>query len=161
MRVLILVIRFEMKRVIKFRAWHKAESKLCDIDVINMNRGAFLIGVEPTADYPTSDGKSMVMAPDNGRFCNFGEFELMQFTGLLDRNGREIFEGDVLKWKCSKSGSKKDKIHIVVIDWESSLNHGYSLTIYDKGEKWATGHSYWNANDREVIGNIYENPELL
>lgn len=84
-----------------------------------------------------------------------------QFTGLLDKNGKEIYEGDVLLWKCSKSENKKEKLHIVSIEWGIDMAHGYSLTIYDNGEKWATSKSYWNASDREIIGNIYENPNLI
>ena len=83
-----------------------------------------------------------------------------QFTGLLDKNGKKIFEGDVLKWRCSKSGSNKDKNYTVTIEFKEKA-HSYSLTIYDNGEKWATQNSYWNQSEREIIGNITENPELL
>ncbi len=81
-----------------------------------------------------------------------------QFTGLLDKNGTKIFEGDYLKWKCSKSGSNKVKEYKVSISWRET-GHSYSLTIHHKGEKWGTQKSYWNPNDREVIGNIHENIE--
>lgn len=81
-----------------------------------------------------------------------------QFTGLRDKNGKEIYEGDILKWRCTKSGSKKERLYTVMIEIHSWRD---KLTIHDNGEKWATGKSYWNAEDREVIGNIYENSELL
>jgi uncharacterized phage protein (TIGR01671 family) len=66
---------------------------------------------------------------------------IMQFTGLKDKNGIEIYEGDILDTKC------------VV-----SFNDGM-FGIFDK-------HNYMGLNSymskfREVIGNIYENPELL
>lgn len=86
---------------------------------------------------------------------------LMQFTRLHDKNGVEIYEGDILKWKCSKSGDKKEMFYTVVIEWGGDMAHSYSLTIYDKGEKWGTSKSYWNANDREVIGNIHQNSNFL
>jgi uncharacterized phage protein (TIGR01671 family) len=55
----------------------------------------------------------------------------MQFTGLLDKNGKEVFEGDILK-----------------------SEYGNIFEIKDM-------HLMWNEKEVEVIGNIYENPELL
>lgn len=84
----------------------------------------------------------------------------LQYTGLKDKNGKDVFEGDILRWRCSKSGSDKVDINIVTIEWAKGA-HGYSLTIHKNGEKWATQKSYWNSSEREVIGNIYETPEIL
>ena len=66
---------------------------------------------------------------------------IMQFTGLTDKNGKEVYEGDILDSKCAVS-----------------FNDGM-FGIFDK-------HNYMGLNSymskfREVIGNIYENPELL
>lgn len=96
--------------------------------------------------------------PERGQF-----YKLMQFTGLYDKNGKEIYEGDVLKWRCSTSESKsKVMLRTVSIDWGCwPTSHGYAITIYINGEKYASGKSYWNNEDREIIGNIYENTELI
>lgn len=133
-------------REIKFRAWDK-DLGMCDVKKMQWGNGIFIfsIGYIGNPHWGTRDRDS-------------NSATLMQFTGLKDKNGREIYEGDILKWRCSKSGSKKEKIYTVTIEMDSWRD---KLTIYDNGEKWATGKSYWNAEDREVIGNIYSNHDLL
>ena len=81
-------------------------------------------------------------------------WELMQFTGLLDRNGKEIYEGDVVRHHDYSSGAcltmpqyTKDS----EIKWNPSIP-GYSLP----GLGWQI-----DGKKCEVIGNIYENPELV
>lgn len=71
--------------------------------------------------------------------------ELMQYTGLKDKNGTEIYEGDIVQtgWQGNEKG---------VVVFESST---YCV---DSGN----GYMYFNHPESyEVIGNIYENPELL
>jgi uncharacterized phage protein (TIGR01671 family) len=132
-------------REIKFRAW----------DIINRKMykcAGFLSG-------------QVIIIEDDGKVLGKNDegFILMQFTGLKDKNGKEIYEGDILKWKCSTTYTKdKVKLRIVTIQWGHwPTSHGYDLTIYENGNKYATGKSYWNDEDREVIGNIYENPEFV
>jgi uncharacterized phage protein (TIGR01671 family) len=90
---------------------------------------------------------------DGGDFYN-----VMQFTGLKDKNGKEIYEGDIYRWV---SWNKAERIGVVE----------YEIGFGGDGETWA-GFGFpsditrldnddepWR--DVEVIGNIYENPELL
>jgi len=75
----------------------------------------------------------------------------MQFTGLKDRNGKEIYEGDIVKGIWGKTN-----INIFKIVWS---NKYASFDGEDKeGERYVFGDYDENL---EVIGNIYENPELL
>ena len=135
-------------RQIKFRAWVRDAY----MSYSHTNKGLGYLEF-------SNDGSTIIGEDDGDQ--RYENIPLMQFTNLLDKNGKEIYEGDVLLWKCSKSGSKKEKLHIVVIEWGGDVGHSYSLTIYDNGEKWGTSKSYWNASDREIIGNIWENEELL
>ena len=94
--------------------------------------------------------------PDGREHEKYGNYELMQYTGLKDANGKYVYEGDVL-------GSKKKIIgHIV------GGVRGYCYdVIYAK--PLSNGETRWSLystitddyKDAEVIGNIYENPELL
>lgn len=71
--------------------------------------------------------------------------EIMQFTGLCDCNGKEIYEGDILKWADSSFKELKIEYKIFVV---RELRTMYPMCEHD--EKYL-----------EVIGNVYENPELL
>ena len=112
-----------MSRIIKFRAWNK-----------DANRYSKPFGLKSTVlNFTDDDGLGIMKSLSNE--------EIEQFTGLKDRNGKEIYEGDILDTKC-----------IV------SFNDGM-FGIFDK-------HNYMGLNSymskfREVIGNIYETPELL
>lgn len=79
----------------------------------------------------------------------FTEVELMQFTGLLDKNGKEIYEGDVVKRKVGGSYTKEMVAHVVYDDRFAM----YFLQTPAGGHE-VTG-------SLEVIGNVFENPELL
>lgn len=68
---------------------------------------------------------------------------LMQFTGLKDKNGVEIFEGDIIQ------NEKGDKSFIV-----------FSLGRFNVNSYYGGGYE-WYVQENEVIGNIHQNPELL
>lgn len=92
---------------------------------------------------------------------------LCEFTGLHDKNGKRIFEGDIIKstsdlvnFRGEKSGKKVTKIYeVVVTDDNSSYTYGtrevrgtyISRTIYKENAK----------QFYEVVGNRFDNPELL
>lgn len=73
-----------------------------------------------------------------------------QFTGLTDRNGKRIFEGDIVRYG--------DTIHRVVFEQRNGT--AYFGLIYSPIETLTFGH-YQDLKQIEVIGNIYDNPELL
>ncbi len=123
-----------MKRVIKFRAWDNKDKKWL-LGYEYKNLGGFAMF-----------GEVMMFGQWSGLISanlssGFKFIKLMQFTGLTDNNGKEIYEGDILqRYKKSGEPYKKTK----TVEW---FHAGF------KGIEQIT--------ESAVIGNIYENPELL
>lgn len=115
---------------IKFRAWDKVSETMHNIG-FHIDAGGLVV-----------------------RHTHYWENEpdlvLMQFTGLLDKNGKEIFEGDIIKWK---HGDEKGTSQV----WFDESQCGFCENQIDKTSGFFLG---W-LKEKEIIGNIYENPELL
>lgn len=120
-----------MSRVFKFRAWEKPGSfqgskpKMISDLHITLNNGSL------------------------NNVLNNAAYEFMQFTGCIDKNGKEIYEGDIVRddttgsiwavtWNAEAAG------------WTDKQDNPYSYGLYKSLE-----------HCMEVIGNIYENPEVL
>jgi len=123
-----------MKREIKFRVWHQGQNEMF------------------TTLYLTFGGRIGVWNNEETEIDFVSEYpflELMQYTGLKDKNGIEIYEGDI-------------------VEWEDSINeemYGGEI-IYPKETVEFKGGAFYpvcqmTETEFEVIGNIYENPELL
>ena len=76
------------------------------------------------------------------------KFIIEQFTGLLDRNGKEIYEGDIVEYDWYIVGDKP------AYRVNSVVNFDYKGAM-------AGNNRLWKCTNVEVIGNIHENPELL
>lgn len=120
----------------KFRAWDKKLQTMLDVSLIDFKKGVLV-------------GEHWKFGETN--FMSFDEIELMQSTGLFDRNGKEVFVGDIVK--CTRGCS-----HEVYLEKEYGGTFiGGMPAIYLKGL--LSGYA-WTEHE-EIIGNIYENPELL
>jgi len=71
--------------------------------------------------------------------------ELSEYTGLKDKNGKEIYEGDVLR-----AFDRNYEVKIVITNSRAFVDYGYSEEHNGPCDSWT-----------EIIGNIYENPELM
>ncbi len=85
---------------------------------------------------------------------NFTGYIIMQFTGLKDKNGKEIYEGDILAPMPNDYNPAYKGI------WIIQYNRG-AYEAVSPDDRTATWTPYWTEYQMEVIGNIYENPELL
>jgi len=120
-------------RNIKFRAWDG--QKIVHVDSMNYEASA----------------SSMVA---NGWLL---PGTIMQFTGLKDKNDKEIYEADIIEYM--NPDTKKIKIHFVAWSQKKTM---YILRFGPTDEETARLSNILNAIDRfSIVGNIYENPELL
>lgn len=122
-----------MNREIKFRAWYYDE------DWPEFSHMMFVCSI----DFVQQKAKIGILE----NIHKFNQIKLMQYTGKKDKNGVEIYEGDIVRYaefNCPVLWSKD-------LMWCIDINNGY-------GEEMLTAYFDY---ELEVIGNIYENPELL
>lgn len=121
-------------RELKFRAWDK---------VFKCWLQAFMIA---------EDGR--VSEPLGGKDWT-DQVEIMQYTGLKDKNGKEIYEGDI--YQVAKN--KKYEVQFITEEQYGEVVCGFGLYSKDLGYGFIL--DTYAIKEGEVIGNIYENKELL
>jgi uncharacterized phage protein (TIGR01671 family) len=110
------------------------------------------------------DNKQMDLSPDfdyiDGQiWIALVHYELMQYTGLKDKNGREIYEGDILKTLDEQEIYEYDEFGTAIQHLGYEEAYRLKVVKYEKGQFSVI----WNTPSREieVVGNIYENSKLL
>ena len=143
-------------RQIKFRAF---DPKNGMIEPYSVRHGKAFIIKRCSKDDPT------VKVDGVNFYCNWDidvatDFPIMQFTGLKDVNGVEIYEGDIVHWGHIK-GYEEYLPRKAVVEFSPDLT--FSTFNLENNHKFRFGcFSYRNTNNAvEVIGNIHQNPELL
>ena len=133
------------KNSFKFRAWLKVAGEMVEVLEIDFyNKEAAYIWTEQVSDYELEQTREVDKIDD---------LDLMQYTGLKDKNGVEIYEGDVIS-ELSEQGEDWANHILAEVVWHKVGFYGkekghepeYPITEFVKGE---------------VIGNIWENPELI
>ena len=127
-----------MNREIKFRMWHKKSKKMFDVESINFKDR--IVNIWNSGMYSLST------------FC-LDDVILMQYTGLHDKNGKEIYEGDILKFS---------EVDTAIVIW----NEKYAYFMVKPIQEYyfdsdVLGQALEYNDNVEVIGNEYDNPELL
>ncbi len=127
-------------RDIKFRAWQKEHLEMCDVTAIDECKGLLGFGNnEGEVDY----------------WLDADECILMQYTGLTDKNGKEIYEGDII--------SNGKLTYKVVFEKGSFCLHSIKKQKRKRSYFLSQVIEFADCYDIQfgVIGNIYENKELL
>ena len=121
-------------RKIKFRAWDKENEKMMKVSSLSLENKE--IAVKENRTY---------------HFFRMQNLELMQYTGLKDKNGKEIYEGDILFFR--------DENMKYIVVWQDAAFIIKSIEIRKYSEKMC-----WLDDTEiccEIVGNIYENKKLL
>ena len=130
-------------REIKFMAWHKEKKILREVFEISFSGGYVILA----------------------GFGSFGEIEapirdveLLQYTGFKDKNGKEIYDGYIVSVKYLYDKRITDRVQVVWREDKASSGlkslKGLTNEVYELYQVTAE-------HNLEIIGNIYENPELL
>ncbi len=150
-------------REIKFRAWDKAEQKMYGPFTLGD-----LYGYEGEVNAVTlRGGQELTICSHSGGSIGYPQLpadnginpdvELMQFTGLHDRSGKEVYEGDIVRGYRNEYGVILEDIEQVQYDDDMQLMPFHRISDYD-ATLWM---HFILSTGFEVIGNIYENSELL
>lgn len=122
---------------LRFRAWHKSKKTMHPVTALYFFEGHDFLQLSVDSD----EGEQQLEQA--------ADYIVMQSTGLTDRNGKEIFEGDVVRWQCD--GEPPEGIFRVV--WEDA----HWILVDGKASPWYLG----GRKHLTVIGNVYESPDLL
>jgi len=129
-------------REIKFRVWDKLRKKFAkQITTFKFDRNGDINLVV----YLDRINKTREILDKDRIYTN--EFDIMQYIGLKDKNGKEIYEGDIVEYEGEKYTITYDEYAASYI-----LKEG-------KEQGWVLGGKGWEKV--KVVGNVYENPELL
>ena len=136
-------------REIKFRGWHTYHKKMFSVEKMTQDQLTLL----PNGQFINVNGQSTKLST----IFSQDEFIPLQFTGLHDKNGKEIYEGDIVK---------------MLDEWidHYTLYSNHQIEFGSGCFRLENGVPLYDCLDEdsdfeklvlEVIGNIYENPELL
>lgn len=140
-----------LSREIKFRVWQNEWKKMYKVRSIHFNDKGDIIGLH----YKLTSGR-IGAAVCIDTYLEIDSVVLMQYTGLKDMHGKEIYEGDILTTKYG---------NVEVVYYKSSFTlkrEGSSLIELNGLSNLVDCSPIANCtHNNEIIGNIYENPELL
>lgn len=146
-----------MKREIEFRLWDKKRGEMINLRPAELSnvQGAHIALAFEEYGHTRSD-----------EFERIEDYEVMQFTGLKDKQGKEIYESSVLNKKTTFENNMADKRFQLTTQINVGFENGCFIdknsgqTLFD-AIRTVSSYSQKVWTDYEIIGNELENPELI
>lgn len=131
----------------KLRAWHKQFKLMKRVRKLDLDYDRVFVAVDSSKRQRTDI---------NCTSWNFNNIAIMQWTGLQDCNGNDIYEGDIVSFELDKFG---EEVAVAKIYWDKE-RAAFCVDYWDPyyAENLLTAFRY---SGQKVVGNIYENSELL
>lgn len=136
-----------MSREIKFRIWDIENKEMLEVQELDFE--------------PTFYGGRIAIRPDQyNDYFDTEDMILMQYTGLKDKNGKEIYEGDIVlyqDWEMAYEGGGNDSfINKGIVEY---CEDNCCFNVTERQTVDLADVLYKDNEDLEVIGNIYDNPK--
>lgn len=143
-----------MEREIRFRAFDNKHGKMVHPDVFCVIDGTSVYKLNPHHE----DDNYYKLDYEDGRF------DIMQFTGLRDKDNQELYESDLFKCETNDiiyriwavKGGFAINTHVKM--WQKEINSSYPFPLIPLADEQTVS---WIENSCNKVGNVFENPELL
>lgn len=161
-----------MSREIKFRAWNTRDKEMIILENSGLQyfdfEGGYSLGFTVDGYYDFYAHEQYDTMSETA-----SKFPIMQYTGLKDRNGKDIYEGDIVRWGTGKEDDfdREYQHRYAVVKFDPDIQFHIQYYIHSENGSRSEGNGkifrYGNFAYRdthlylEILGNIHENPELL
>jgi uncharacterized phage protein (TIGR01671 family) len=151
-----------MNKEIKFRAFLEKPNFIVPVEIIDWNE-QYIVHEDLNNNF---HNVTSIDVPDPECVTEFKDCELMQFSGLLDKNGKEIYAEDIVQWEAKLLFEEFNSIYTGLIFY-SEEDLGWKIKILTKNKE-KLSHNLEIIPSKsiddgkfELLGNRYEDPELL